>query len=136
MGRKSRFKRERVRADPADDAAPPASSASPPDVEPAPLDPERGAVRPPHRSRAVGARVARVAVDDDTWAAFRDLCGATPASIRLGELVAAEVERARNSSSEPDPAAAVRAIRSHVDELEAFVRGIALRRGAAVGTTN
>jgi hypothetical protein len=69
--------------------------------------------------------VARVAVDDDTWAAFRDLCGTTPASIRLGELVAAEVERAGNSSSDADPAAAVRAIRSHVDELEAFVRGIA-----------
>ena len=28
-------------------------------------------------SRAVGARVARVAVDDETWAAFRELCGTT-----------------------------------------------------------
>jgi hypothetical protein len=125
MGRKSRLKRERVRADPADGAAPPVPSASPAGVDPATLGPERGAVRPPQRSRAVGARVARVAVDDDTWAAFRDLCGTTPASIRLGELVAAAVERARSSSSDPDPAAAVRAIRSHVDDLEAFVRGIA-----------
>jgi hypothetical protein len=125
MGRKSRLKRERVQAEPAIDGPQPPSSAALSGVVPAPLAPERGPARRPRSSRAVGARVARVAVDDDTWAAFRDLCGATPASIRLGELVAAEVERARNSSSDPDPAAAVRAIRSHVDELEAFVRGIA-----------
>jgi hypothetical protein len=64
-----------------------------------------------------------VAVDDATWLAFRDLCGSTPASIRLGQLVTAEVERVRNPAPEPDAVAAVAAIRAHVDELEAFVRG-------------
>lgn len=72
--------------------------------------------------QAVGARVARVAVDDQTWAAFRNLCSPTPASIRLGELVIAEVERARKPATEPDLAAAVQAIRSQVDKLEALVR--------------
>ena len=70
----------------------------------------------------MGARVARVAVDDETWAAFRDLCGATPASIRLGELVVAEVERSRKPATTPDLTAAVQAIRSQVDKLEALVR--------------
>jgi hypothetical protein len=72
--------------------------------------------------------VARVAVDDATWAAFRELCGSTPASIRLGQLVVAEVQRARDSAPEPDAVAAVAAIRAHVDELETFVRGAALRQ--------
>ena len=56
----------------------------------------RRAVERPRRraSRSPGARVARVAVDDETWSAFRELCGETPASVRLGELVAAEVDRA------------------------------------------
>ena len=125
MGRKSRLKRERVRAEPAGGAAQSVPSASPAGVDPAPLALEHAPDRRPRRSQAVGARVARVAVDDETWAAFRHLCGATPASIRLGELVAAEVERAQNPSKEGNPVAAVRAIRSHVDELEAFVRGIA-----------
>ena len=71
----------------------------------------------------MGARVARVAVDDATWTAFRELCGATPASIRLGELVVAEVQRVRDPAPEPDAVAAVAAIRAHIDELEAFVRG-------------
>ena len=59
----------------------------------------------------MGARVARVAVDDETWTAFRELCGATPASIRLGELVLAEVQRARDPAPEPDAVAVVAAIR-------------------------
>ena len=73
----------------------------------------------------MGARVARVAVDVATWAAFRELCGSTPASIRLGELVVAEVERARNPALEPDATAAVNAIRAHIEELDAFVRAAA-----------
>jgi hypothetical protein len=52
------------------------------------------------RARPVGARVARVAVDDATWKAFRKLCGTTPASIRLGQLVAAEVERTHAAAPE------------------------------------
>jgi hypothetical protein len=74
------------------------------------------------KRQAVGARVARVAVDDETWAAFRDLCGPTPASIRLGELVIAEVERSRNPATARDMAAAVQAIRSQVDALAALIR--------------
>jgi hypothetical protein len=72
----------------------------------------------------MGARVARVAVDDATWAAFKKLCGSTPASIRLGQLVAGEVERSRQPTSEPDAVAVVQAIRAHMDELEAFVRSV------------
>jgi hypothetical protein len=75
------------------------------------------------KQRPVGARVARVAVDDATWAAFRELCGSTPASIRLGQLVSAEVERDRGPAPEPDAVAAVAAIRAHVDELEGLLRG-------------
>jgi hypothetical protein len=66
--------------------------------------------------------VARVAVDDETWAAFKELCGPTPASIHLGQLVAAEVERARRPASETDAMAAVEAIRAHLMELEALAR--------------
>lgn len=70
-----------------------------------------------------GARVARVSVDDETWAAFRALCGQTPASVRLGELVAAEVERrAREGSATPDALAALRAIQDHAAVLESYVR--------------
>jgi hypothetical protein len=68
--------------------------------------------------------VARVSVDDETWSAFRELCGPTPASVRLGELVAAEVERnAREDFEAPDALAAVRAIHDHVTVLESYVRG-------------
>jgi hypothetical protein len=73
------------------------------------------------RSRAdyPGARVVRVAVDDETWDAFRSMCGATPASQRLGELVAAEVELASSRVVEPPGAlAAVRDIRRRVADLE------------------
>jgi hypothetical protein len=63
-----------------------------------------------------------VAVDDETWVAFRELCGSTPASNRLGELVTAEVGRSRKPVTESDMAAAVQAIRLQVDELEALVR--------------
>jgi hypothetical protein len=51
-----------------------------------------------------------------------------PASIRLGQLVMAEVQRVRNPPPEPDAVAAVAAIRAHVDELEAFVRDAAPQR--------
>ena len=65
-------------------------------------------------SRSPGARVARVAVDDETWSAFRELCGETPASVRLGELVTAEVDRAeRDEPVGADPVTALREIREH-----------------------
>jgi hypothetical protein len=127
MGRKSRLKRERAEADTARDAASQPSSpmleAPVADVEadPAPaVEPRRKRASKP---RAVGARVARVAVDDATWAAFRELCGSTPASIRLGQLVSAEVQRDRDPALQPDAVAAVAAIRAHVDELETVLRG-------------
>src|SRR5689334_15405647 len=68
--------------------------------------------------KAPGARVARVAVDDETWAAFRELCGSTPASIRLGKLVRADVKRA-GSEAGAEVAASVAAIRQQLDALEA-----------------
>jgi hypothetical protein len=74
--------------------------------------------RPAGASKAPGARVARVAVDDETWAAFRELCGSTPASMRLGELVRADVKRA-GSEAGADVAASVAAIRHQLDALEA-----------------
>src|SRR5690242_15663704 len=70
-----------------------------------------------------GARVARVAVDDDTWTAFRELCAPTPASVRLGDLVRSEVARA---SALRDPTAealdALRVISDQTAALEALVR--------------
>ena len=70
-----------------------------------------------------GARVARVAVDDPTWAAFRDICGTTPASIKLGQLVRAEVRRAQQfATQEADPETAIREIRAQVTELERYLR--------------
>jgi hypothetical protein len=126
MGRKSRLKRERAEAEAARDLPPPSSSMPPApaaDLEAAPEPVVETRRKRQRKSRAVGARVARVAVDDATWLAFRELCGSTPASIRLGQLVTAEVQRVRNPAPEPDAVAAVAAIRAHVDELEAFVRG-------------
>lgn len=70
--------------------------------------------------KAPGARVARVAVDDATWAAFRELCGSTPASIRLGQFVEADVRRAR-STDRTSADAALAAIRGQVDALEALL---------------
>jgi hypothetical protein len=121
VGRKSRSKRERrgstavVRSmdEAADEPLVPRSAAAT-----AQATPRGRPARPGH----VGARVARVAVDDDTWAAFRELCGDTPASVRLGQLVEADVHRAREATAESDAVAAVRAIRAHADELEAFIR--------------
>jgi hypothetical protein len=66
--------------------------------------------------------VARVAVDDATWAAFRELSGPTPASVRLGQLVEADVRRAIESTPESEAVEAVRAIREHAARLEAYVR--------------
>ncbi len=101
MGRKSRAKRQRVQA--------PRAASS---------EPVRGVA-----GVYAGARVARVAVDDETWAAFRELCGATPASVRLGELVSAEVERMNRDRAEaPSALAALRAIHDHAAVLETFVR--------------
>ena len=107
MGRKSRAKRGRPQ---------------PP--------PGRPIERPRQRaSRSPGARVARVAVDDETWSAFRELCGETPASQRLGELVVAEVDRAaRGEASDADPVTALRAIREHASVLDAYVRASLARR--------
>jgi hypothetical protein len=76
-------------------------------------------------SAPVGARVARVAVDDATWAAFRELCGATPASVRLAQLVEADVRRARASTPASEALAAIESIRDHAAQVEAFVRGSA-----------
>jgi hypothetical protein len=98
-------------------------AASVADLEPDPRPAVETKSKRSPKPRPVGARVARVAVDDATWAAFRELCGSTPASIRLGQLVSTEVERVRDPSPEPDAVAAVTAIRAHIDELEAFVRG-------------
>jgi hypothetical protein len=123
VGRKSRSKRERRgsgvgQAVPAvpltDDEYSTRLSA----VDAALAAPRGRPARPGH----VGARVARVAVDDATWATFRELCGETPASIRLGQLVEADVQRARAATAESDAVAAVRAIRAHTDQLEAFIR--------------
>jgi hypothetical protein len=81
-----------------------------------------------------GARVARVSVDDETWSAFRELCGRIPASVRLGELVAAEVERcAREGSEAPDALAAVRAIHDQVTVLESYVRASKPAGGSRAG---
>jgi hypothetical protein len=126
MGRKSRLKRERGVADLASAAAEIRRATEPEEVvagPPAPPAP-RPSRSPGRRAKrqAVGARVARVAVDDETWAAFRKLCGSTPASIRRGELVDAEVERSRNPATDGDVATAMQAIRSQIDELEALVR--------------
>src|SRR3954469_18108122 len=82
----------------------------------------RSARRRPVRPGHVGARVARVAVDDETWAAFRELCGDTPASVRLAELVEADVQQARGATPESEAVAALRSIRAHADQLEAFIR--------------
>lgn len=70
---------------------------------------------------APGARVARVAVDDETWDAFRELCGATPASKRLGQLVEADVRRAAAGSPSSDASAALASIKQQVEALEAIV---------------
>jgi hypothetical protein len=50
------------------------------------------------------------------------LCGETPASIRLAQLVEADVQRAREATPESDAVAALRSIRAHADQLEAFIR--------------
>lgn len=74
-------------------------------------------------SAGSGARVARVAVDDETWAAFRELCGSTPASVRLGDLVRAEVARGRTRRDpSTDALLALRVIADQADALEAYVR--------------
>jgi hypothetical protein len=74
-------------------------------------------------SGSPGARVARVAVDDETWAAFRELCGQTPASVRLGELVTAEVVRAGTGDAlDADPVTALRAIREQASVLDAYIQ--------------
>jgi hypothetical protein len=118
MGRKSRAKRDRH------EGGGKVSSARPPAGEnesanaALPTFPLRRPGRPGH----VGARVARVAVDDETWAAFRELCGDTPASVRLAELVEADVQRAREATPESEAVAALRSIRAHADRLEAFIR--------------
>jgi hypothetical protein len=129
MGRKSRSKREphaRESAAPVTgELANAELSGRVEDVAVA-LDADRSIALPPRRRRPkklpVGARVARVAVDDATWAAFRELCGDMPASIRLGELVEADVQRAFVATPESEAVAALRAIRMHADQLEAFIR--------------
>jgi len=126
VGRKSRLKRERAASTPSaePDERPALLAEAPATIElPAPIAPpvKRRAVRS-RKKRPVGARVARVAVDDATWEAFKKLCGYTPASIRLGRMVLAEVERARQPFTSTDAVSAVEAIRVHLDELEALAR--------------
>lgn len=126
VGRKSRLKRERAASEPSPetDESPVLLAEGPATIEPlTPVAPPvRRRAERSQKQRAVGARVARVAVDDATWDAFKKLCGATPASIQLGQMVAAEVERARQPSAGADGVSAVEAIRAHLDELEAFAR--------------
>jgi hypothetical protein len=62
-----------------------------------------------------------VAVDDATWEAFRELWGPTPASVRLGQLVEADVRRAAADSPSSDASAALASIRQQVEALEAIV---------------
>lgn len=83
----------------------------------------------PEEAKPPGARVARVAVDDATWAAFREMCGSTPASIRLGQLVEADVRRGKSSPGVAADAA-LAAIREQVDALETLLvaRGGEIRR--------
>ena len=45
-----------------------------------------------------------------------------PASVRLGQLVEADVRRAREATAESDAVAAVRGIRAHAEQLEAIIR--------------
>jgi hypothetical protein len=78
-----------------------------------------------------GARVARVAVDDATWSAFREICGSTPASVRLGDLVRAEVVRAAGRrDAAADALGALRVIADQADVLEAQIRLLQGGRGA------
>jgi hypothetical protein len=78
-----------------------------------------------------GARVARVAVDDETWAAFRALCGPTPASVRLGDLVRAEVARAAGQRDPlADALASLRVIGDQTEALETYVRRLSDAPGA------
>jgi hypothetical protein len=77
--------------------------------------------QPTNKRSAPGARVARVAVDDETWEAFRELCGPTPASVRLGQLVEADVRRAAAGSPGSNASAALASMRQHLEALEAIV---------------
>jgi hypothetical protein len=126
VGRKSRLKRERAATGSALEQAAtvePLADVTPNVESPAPIEPRvERRERRPRKQRPVGARVARVAVDDATWEAFRKLCGTTPASIRLGQMVKAEVERAQQQPTGMDAVSAVEAIRAHLDELEALAR--------------
>ena len=130
VGRKSREKQERRQRDEHEelDLEPSAVRADEPlttsEVET--VRPPAVARRRPSRPAPVGARVARVAVDDATWDAFRELCGRTPASVRLGQLVDAEVRRARASTPESEALEAVRAIREQAEQVEAFIRARAM----------
>jgi hypothetical protein len=115
MARKTRSRRERRSSR----STPSAKHASAPDAE-APAPSKRASAA---GASYAGARVARVAVDHETWEAFRALCGSKPASIRLGELVSEDVERARQDSAQgADALAAIRDIRDRAAELERFLR--------------
>lgn len=132
MGRKSRAKRTRKETAPPEstsavaEAVEPLTDATSQDESTSPRSPtEQTRTRSKRKVAAAypGARVARVAVDDPTWAAFRDICGTTPASIKLGQLVRAEVHRAQQlATQEADPETAIREIRAQVTELERYVR--------------
>jgi len=121
--RKSREKQERRQHDELD-VEPSAVRADEPlttsEVETS--RPPTVARRRPSRPAPIGARVARAAVDDATWDAFRELCGRTPASVRLGQLVDAEVRRAQASTPELEALEAVRAMREQAEQIEAFIR--------------
>ena len=79
--------------------------------------PPKARPRPQPKRSSPGARVARVAVDDETWEAFRAACGSMPASVRLGQLVEADVIRA-TGPDDADPRTAVRVLRERLDALE------------------
>jgi hypothetical protein len=121
VGRKSREKQERRQHDELD--LEPSAADEPLTTSEVETDRARAvARRRPSRPAPVGARVARAAVDDATWDAFRELCGRTPASVRLAQLVDAEVRRARASTPESEALEAVRAVREQAERIEAFIR--------------
>jgi hypothetical protein len=53
---------------------------------------------------------------------LRELCGTTPASVRLAEPAEADVQRARESTPKSDAVDPLRSIRAQVEALEAFIR--------------
>lgn len=79
--------------------------------------------------------MARVAVSDEVWAAYRAALGARPVSVALGELVRREVGRsARRSAADVQSIRlALDDARQLADELTALI--VRLERSSADGQT-